>query len=454
MTTSTIEKSTNINLIWENNLLRLFEKYKSKKAVMGFEFLVTLREKAASEISELNFPTKQDEEWRFTDLSELSKIEFKPANSATILSQALSPLILPEAQDSHLVFVNGEYAPELSNLSALPEGVYVGNLMGLPEEKKAKIVSYLGQHQDSEDFFTLINTADLYHVAIVWVDPNVIVDLPIQLLLLSVPTHSHSLIQPRVLVVTETGSNVTLVENYASLTQECSDVAQNKPYLVNGVTEIFLEDNAHVNHSRIQRELGDSFHIGKTAVTQNQDSRYTCNEISLGAKLSRHTLKVFQQGKQTETHLNGLTMVGSQQVSDTHSAINLNYPYGTTHQLHKYIIDDHGHGVFNGKIFVPKPAQLTNATQLNRNLLLSPKARINTKPELQITADNVKCSHGATISQLESDELFYLQSRGLSENDARNLLIDAFAAEILDRLPLKSLRERLTQCVACRTLDS
>jgi Fe-S cluster assembly protein SufD len=137
----------------------------------------------------------------------------------------------------------------------------------------------------------------------------------------------------------------------------------------------------------------------------------------------------------------------------THSAVYLTAPYGTVDQLHKYILDDHAKGVFNGKIFVPKAAQLTNASQLNRNLLLSSKARINTKPELQITADNVKCSHGATVSQLEADELFYLQSRGLNETDARNLLIDAFAAEILDRIPFNSIRKRVAQCVACRTLE-
>lgn len=455
MTTSTINKNVRINQIWENNLLELSGRYKSKEAVTELQFLSKLRESATSEARTLNFPTKQDEDWRFTDLSELSNIQFRPTKSSTtILPDHLSPLILPETQESRLIFINGEYTPESSGLSALPDGVYVGNLMELPESKRAKVVYYLGKNNETKDFFTLTNTAGLHHVAIVWVDPNVIVDIPIHLLFVSVPTNSHSLIQPRVLVIAETGSSITLVENYTAIAQECSDIAENQSYLVNGVTEIFVEDNANVNHSRIQRELGDSFHIGKTAIIQSQESRYICNEISLGAKLSRHTLKVFQQGKQTETHLSGLTMVGGQQISDTHSIVHLNYPYGTTHQLHKCIVDDHGSGVFNGKIFVPKPAQLANATQLNRNLLLSPKARINTKPELHITADNVQCSHGATISQLESDELFYLQSRGLNENDARNLLIDAFAAEILDQLPLKSLRQRLTQCVACRTVES
>jgi Fe-S cluster assembly protein SufD len=156
---------------------------------------------------------------------------------------------------------------------------------------------------------------------------------------------------------------------------------------------------------------------------------------------------VFQTGEQTETTLNGLTMIAGQQVADTHSAIALNHPYGTSNQLHKCIVADKAHAVFNGKIFVPKPAQLTNANQLNRNLLLSPKARVDTKPQLEITADNVKCSHGATVSQLEDEEVFYLQSRGLDENDARNLLITAFATEIINQLPLASLRETLAVAV-------
>ena len=180
---------------------------------------------------------------------------------------------------------------------------------------------------------------------------------------------------------------------------------------------------------------------------QARDSRYTCNAIALGGQISRHNLEVWQQGEQTETYLNGLTIAGESQLSDTHSVIDLSKPHGTTDQLHKCIIGDRAHGVFNGKVFVPKAAQLTNAAQLNRNLLLSPKARINTKPELQITADNVKCSHGATVSQLEEDEVFYLRSRGLTEEDARHLLIDAFAAEIIDRVPVESLRTKLTKDV-------
>ncbi|MEH1948298.1 MAG: Fe-S cluster assembly protein SufD, partial [Nostoc sp.] len=194
-------------------------------------------------------------------------------------------------------------------------------------------------------------------------------------------------------------------------------------------------------------EGAEAFHIGKTAIAQARDSRYTCHAITLGAKLSRHNLEILQTGEQTQTTLNGLTIISGKQLSDTHSAIALNYPHGISDQLHKCIVGDRAHAVFNGKVLVPKRAQLTNASQLNRNLLLSSKARIDTKPQLEITADNVKCAHGATVSQLEDDEIFYLQSRGIDENDARKLLINAFAAEIINQIPVPSLREILLNTV-------
>ncbi|MFM7437438.1 MAG: Fe-S cluster assembly protein SufD, partial [Snowella sp.] len=220
----------------------------------------------------------------------------------------------------------------------------------------------------------------------------------------------------------------------------------------NVVTEIYLAENSQVNHIRNQRESGDSFHIAKTVISQAKNSRYKNYDFNLGAKLCRHNLEIYQQGEQTETNLNGLTIIAGRQVSDTHSAIYLRYPHGKTNQLHKCIVDEYSHAIFSGKVFVPKAAQMTNANQLNRNLVLSSKARINTKPELQITADNVKCSHGATVSQLEADEVFYLRSRGLNDYDARHLLLYAFAGEILDKVSLKSLQQRLRQCISCRTI--
>jgi Fe-S cluster assembly protein SufD len=454
MSSSVIIKTEETGLTSYAYLRDLLKQCEGKKTIENVaiaSLIQDLRQQAVSQVLESEIPSKKDEEWRFTDLSKLLQIPFQAIEKATVSASDLEAFILPEAKQSRIVFVNGFYAPELSDVSGLPDGVYVGNLANLSDSQNSKIVKYLAQQEDATEVFTALNTAGLTDVAVIWANANVIVETPIHLLFLSVATDSPTFSQPRVLVVAETNSSLQLLEHYGAVTQNCADIPQNRPYFTNAVTEIWVNENAQVNHTRFQRESGDGFHIAKSAIAQSKDSRYTCNEISLGGKLYRNSLEIFQKGEQTQTQLNGLTLVSGEQLADTHSAIFLTKPYGTTDQLHKCIIDDSAHAVFNGKIFVPKAAQLTNAAQLNRNLLLSPKARVNTKPELQITADNVKCSHGATVSQLEADEVFYLRSRGLTEADARYLLVDAFAAEILGRIPIESLRQRLTQCVACRT---
>ncbi len=413
--------------------------------------LLELRDRSFAIAQELAIPTRRDEEWRFTDLSPLLDLSFYGVGVTEIPEFDITPLVLPEAVDSRLVFVNGVYTDSLSSIANLPEGVYVGNLAGLPVPYSTKVWEYLAKQQGSAEVFTALNTAGLSDVAIVWIGKNQIVQTPIHLLFISTTGEVPIIAQPRVLVVAEANAQLTIVEDFAANVEGCSDIPLHHPYFTNQVTEIWLEENAIVNHTRKQREAGNGFHIGKTAVSQAKNSRYTCNAISLGAKLSRHNLEIWQQGESTETFLNGLTMVGGQQLADTHSSVMLNHPHGITNQLHKCIVGDRGHGIFNGKVFVPQAAQFTNAGQLNRNLLLSPKARVDTKPQLEITADQVKCSHGATVSQLDAEEVFYLQSRGLKEADARNLLIDAFVAEIINRIPIPSLRQRISQCTACRT---
>lgn len=435
----------------ETYLDNLLQQFTANSPVLEAEFLQNLRQNALAQVKELKLPTRRDEEWQFTDLSSLYQTAFRRPVEVSVKVDELTPFLLSESDKARLVFVNGSYQAQLSDTSALGNGVYVGNLAHLPAHQKAKLGNYLGQQDNKNESFTALNTADLRDIAIIWVNPNIIVETPIQLLYLTVVSETPTFTQPRSLIIVEDNATLQLTEHYGVIANYCSDIPQNIPYFTNAVTEIWLKDNARLNHTRYQRESGDGMQIGKTAIAQYRDSHYTINEINLGAKLSRHTLDISQKGEQTQTTLNGLTLIEGEQLSDTHSAVLLNFPYGTVSQLHKCIIDAKAHAVFNGKILVPQNAQLTNAAQLNRNLLLSPKARVNTKPELQITADNVKCSHGATVSQLEDDEVFYLRSRGLSESDARNLLIDAFAAEIIDRIPLKSIRQRLTQCVACRT---
>ncbi|MEH2373319.1 Fe-S cluster assembly protein SufD [Nostoc sp.] len=405
-------------------------------------WLQELRQGAANWVHHSIIPTTREEEWRFTDLSSLRKVQF---NVETGNFASLQFDILPEAANSRLVFVNGVFAPELSAVRDLPSGIMVSNLAGLSVVEQQGVQQYLAQAEGAQEVFTALNTAGITDAAVVWVKKNVVVETPIHLVFISVAGESAMISQPRCLVVAESGSQVTLVEEYTN--RQDAKSAEERVYLTNAVTEIWVGDNAQVSHTRVEREGAEAFHIGKTAIAQSRDSRYTCHAITLGAKLSRHNLEILQTGEQTETNLNGLTMISGKQLGDTHSAIALNYPHSTSKQLHKCIIGDRAHAVFNGKVLVPKAAQLTDAVQLNRNLLLSSKARVDTKPQLEITADNVKCAHGATVSQLEDDEIFYLQSRGIDENDARKLLINAFAAEVINQIPVHSLREILLNTV-------
>lgn len=403
--------------------------------------LQELRNNASALVKKLAIPTKRDEEWRFTDLSPLLQVQFHKPEINVDLASEVNEFILPEAP-IRLVFINGIYALKLSSVTELPEGLIISNLAQLPITHRSKVGQYLAKKQGVTDIFTALNTAGLTDASVIWAAKNTVVETPIHLLFLSLESEEATINQPRCLIVAESGSDITLIEEYTN-----SSSQEKAVYFSNSVTEIFLEQNAQVSHTRIQKESVVAFHIGKTAISQARDSRYTCNAISIGAKLSRHNLEVLQTGEQTETTLNGLTIAAGEQLSDTHSVMAYTKPYGNSNQLHKCIVSDKAAAVFNGKVFVPKAAQLTNANQLNRNLLLSPKARIDTKPQLEITADNVKCSHGATVGQLEADEIFYLQSRGINEADARNLLINAFAAEIINRLPIATLRNQLSQLI-------
>lgn len=427
------------------NQCRCLGKAKREACAYG---LKDIRDAAAQYVLNSHFPTTKDEEWRFTDISPLLEIPFQATDVNHEPALALSQLTLPVADKNalplRLVFINGYYAPQLSTVDeslvpALGLGLYVGNLSNAPAPYHDKIRQHITQHQEYNDVFTALNTAGLVDAAVVVVPKNQEIDTPIHILYVTIPGETPIMAQPHCLVVAEPGSSVTLVEDYA--------VIGNTSSFTNALTQTWVGENATVNHIRLQRESGTAFHIGKSRTYQARDSRYTCHAINIGAKLSRHNLEVIQTGAQTETTLNGLTMISGTQVADTHSVLALNHPHGTSNQLQKNIIADKAHAIFNGKVFVPKPAQLTDAGQLNRNLLLSPKARVDTKPQLEITADNVKCAHGATVSQLEDDEIFYLQSRGLNQNDARNLLINAFAAEIIYQLPIPALREPLLASV-------
>ncbi|MEM8638878.1 MAG: Fe-S cluster assembly protein SufD [Cyanobacteria bacterium P01_G01_bin.54] len=408
-------------------------------------WLRELRQRSAYDAAHRQLPTTRDEAWRFTDLSGLLTLAFAPAPEPQVQPEAIAPFQMPEAQGVQLVFVNGIYVPDLSQTQALPEGLFAGNLATLPLADSYDAINYIAHYEGSPDTFTALNTAGFPDVALIWVGKEVMVETPIHLLWVTVPGVEPSLIQPRGLVLCDRSAQLSLVEQYVTL----GDIAN--PYLTNAMVEVFVQENATFTHTRLQQESTAAYHLATTMVRQAQDSTYTINTLDLGAKLSRHAPSIWQKGPGTTTNLNGLTLINGEQTSDTHSLIALKHPHGITDQLHKCIVDGSAHTVFSGKVLVPQAAQQTNAAQLNRNLLLSAKARVNTQPQLQITADNVQCTHGATVSQMDADELFYLQSRGINAEQAKVLLLKAFAAEVIERVTVASVREQLTQAVAAYT---
>ena len=404
-----------------------------------------LRSNAVNRVNVLNLPTKHDEDWRFTDISPLTKISFQPVREASPLKNSdVEHFYLTEAV-TRLVFIDGIYAPHLSTQIAEPfkkSGVVVSSLAAASSENLAAIESHLGYHTELQDnIFAALNTSFLHEGALIIVPRNISVETPIHLLFIATQKEVSS--HPRCLLIAEPNSRVTVIEDYVTLREET--------YITNTVAEFALADSAHVNHVRIQRDSKEAFHIANCSVSLAQKSNYQSVSIAFGARISRYNLNVLLKGEGAECTADGLALISNRQLADTHACIDHIKPHCTSHQLHKCIIDDAAHAVFNGKIIVRPDAQLTNSTQSNRNLLLTSKARIDTKPQLEIFADDVKCAHGATIGQLDNEEIFYLKSRGLSEVTARDLLTYAFGAEVIERIPVASLKLRLEQVVHKQT---
>lgn len=392
-------------------------------------WLQTIRDRALTLLQDQLLPNTREEEWRFTDLSPLYKTNFQPAPATpnvTLRDWAIADL------PHRIVLVNGYYCPELSG--PLPAGITMQRLMEVDRSQ-----THLAQQPGFNEVFTAINTVCFTDGVVLQIQKNQAIAAPIHLLHLTSPGNAPVVSFPRILILSETGSTATIIEEYGAITEGT--------YWTNAVTEVYLEPNAQLQHVRTQREAASAFHIGRTAVSQGRDSRYTLTTVNTGAEISRHNPEITIIGVQTETTLNGLALALDAQLADTHSLIHFTQPHCIAEQLNKCIVGDRARGVFNGKIYVPKAAQQTNAAQLSRNLLLSPKARVDTKPQLEIIADDVKCAHGATVSQLDDEEIFYLQSRGLDRESASDLLVKGFAAEILENIPVPELRSNLLKAV-------
>jgi Fe-S cluster assembly protein SufD len=410
-------------------------------AASPWAWLNKLRAEAVDRVGVLTVPTMRDEEWRFTDLSALTKLSFQPVRMAVGLKAVDVERFRIEEATTRLVFVDGVHAPELSTVTR-DSSVVVADLATAGAGHAAVIGLHLGRHAEFHDnVFAALNTAFLRDGALVVLPRDVSTAAPVHLLF--IVTQEGAVSYPRCLVVAESGSAVTVVEDYVAL--------QAETYFTNTVTEIALGERAHVDHIRVQRDSRQAFHIANCAVSLATASRYRSVSVALGARISRYDLNVLHTAEGAECTIDGLALIGGRQLADTHTCIDHAKPHGVSRQLHKCIAGGAAHAVFNGKIIVRPDAQRTNSSQSSRNLLLTPKAHVDTKPQLEIFADDVKCAHGATVGQLDSEAVFYLTSRGVSEAAARNLLTYAFGAEIIDRIPVTSLKLWLERAVLEQT---
>jgi Fe-S cluster assembly protein SufD len=396
------------------------------------------RKAAIARFAELGFPTLRDEEWQFTNLAPLTKIPFELAGTARDVPEAdeVERATFSLREGHRLAFVNGRYVRELSSLRPLPEGVYVGSLAAALGNRSESVEPYLARYADYRGHaLTALNTAFLRDGAFVHIARGKVVTEPIHLVFLSTAPGEPTVSHPRTLIVADVNSQATLIESYVGLREEI--------YFTNAVSEVYLGENAVIDHYKVTRESREGFHIATLQVQQERSSNFSSHSITLDGGLVRNDVNAVLGAEGSECTLNGLYLAAGRQLVDNHTRIDHAKPHCASHELYKGILDGKAHGVFNGKIFVHQDAQKTDAKQTNKTLLLSEDAVINTKPQLEIYADDVKCTHGATIGQLAEEAIFYLRSRGIGRAEARSLLTYAFANDIVSRIKVAPVRANL-----------
>jgi Fe-S cluster assembly protein SufD len=432
----------------ENSYRQAFRSQQESPPEPRIWWLDQLRESAMDRFEELGFPSVKEEEWKYTNVTPIARIDFKPLASTETAAggsetEALASFGSVEAEGSQLVFVNGILRNELSSVTALPEEVTVIDLSAaIADQRFAEITrKHLGRQADYvANGLVALNTAFISRGAFINIPRGVVVSAPINLLFIT--DGSQAAIFPRVLVVAGENSSASVIENYVS--------TRDTQYFTNAVVELALASGARIEHYKVQRESTEAFHVATTMADLGPNATYDSTTITFGAALSRHDIAVTMDHEGAECWVDGLYLVTANQHTDTHSVIDHKKPHCTSHQLYKGILDGKSRAVFNGKIFVRHDAQKTDAMQTNKNLLLSNEARVDTKPQLEILADDVKCAHGAAVGQIDEDELFYLETRGIHHDLARNLLTYGFAEEVIGKIKIDSIRAQLDEAVLNR----
>lgn len=397
-----------------------------------------LRADAMETFMEQGFPDTRLEEWKYTDVRPLARHHFTASPGLTTIGEsALQSRLLTSEPAHRLVFVDGHFAPELCPFNTLLKGVTLTSLAFALENRPQELETWLGRNIDMENpGFNALNTAFMRDGAYIRLAPGVALEQPVHLLFIATGK-PDTVATVRNVIVAGQGSKAQIIESYFSL----NDAA----YLTNTVTELSVGDGADIEHYKLEQESETAYHMAGIYVTQTRDSRFTSHNIALGGKLARNDLTVALEGAGADCTLNGLYLARGRQHIDNHTRIDHHKPQASSREWYKGVLDGHSRAVFNGRIVVHRDAQKTVAQQSNHNLLLSEEAEIDAKPQLEIYADDVKCAHGCTVGQLDEEAVFYLRSRALDEATARTFLIYAFAASVLERIPLVPVRRYLEE---------
>jgi len=423
--------------------LKAFVRFEQASAGAQPSRLFPLRKAGLSRFAELGFPTLKLEDWRFTNVAPIAKLPFKPVFEATASSltpAALAQFAFAKLPGTRLVFVNGIYCAELSTTPSHTNGIKVSSLATALANDSALVEKHLGRYVRTEDnAFAALNNAYFQDGGFVFVPAGTAIDEPVQFLFINTSKEAGATTHPRNLIIAERGAKLTVIESYVSLASA--------PTFTNAVTEFALGDNAVVEHCKFQDESPEAYHIAALHSHLGRAVNFSSHSIATGAKLSRNNIRTTLDGEGIEAVLNGVYITNGDQLADHHMVVDHAKPNCASHEYFNGILAGKSKGVFHGRILVRPDAQKTDAKQTNKNLLLSDDATADTKPQLEIYADDVKCTHGATIGQLNDESIYYLRSRGIGLENARRMLIHAFAGEIIDRVKHDALREELDALV-------
>lgn len=426
------------NAAHENTILKDLLKYQTHLNGQS-TLLEKIRKQSAEKVRNTAFPTPRDEDWRFTNLKPLTRGEvFVPAfdEKADYQASDIEEYFIPESDNTRLVFINGSFSDEYSSIRDLPDEAVIGNISELADNDNDLLDQHLNQYAEyEEDIFTYFNGAFFNDGSFMYIPEDTHVESPIHVLNFYTDAEQDFFTAPRTLVVADKFSKSTVIEEHIGL-------ADNR-YLTLPVVELKLFEGANIKHLRIQRDSKKAIHISRPVAHVARHSKYESYTITLGAQISRNDPKIMATDEEVDFTVDGLVLIDGDQIADTHSVMDHRHAHANSHQLHKCVINGEAHSIFNGKIFVRRGAQKIDSFQENRNMLLSRDGQVNTKPQLEIFADDVVCTHGATIGSFEEEELFYLKSRGLNEEKARELITYGFALETIENIEVESIHKLL-----------